>query len=161
MSKVTPVTATVAGVTVKAQVAVLPPSTVVTVIVAVPAFLAETTPEEDTVATVVLLEDQVTLLFVALEGATVATKVWVSPSVKVRLVWFRVTPVTAMTFFDTMTTQVAIFASSFVFTVMAAVPGDTAVTRPEEETVATSLLLETQVTDLSVALEGVTVAVRE
>ena len=40
------------------------------------------------------------------------------------------------------------------------VPGDTAVTRPEEETVATSVLLETQVTDLSVALEGVTVAVR-
>ena len=59
-----------------------------------------------------------------------------------------------------MTTHVAILDSSFVFTVMAAVPGDTAVTNPVEETVATSVLLETQETDLSVALEGVTVAIR-
>ena len=84
MSKLTPVTATVAGVTVKAQVAVLPPSMVVTVIVAVPAFFAETTPVEDTVATVVLLEDQVTDLSDAVAGATVAVSVCVSPSTRDR-----------------------------------------------------------------------------
>ena len=57
------------------------PSVVVTIIVAVPAFFAVTTPEEETVATVVLLEDQVTFLFVALEGVTVAVSAWVWPSV--------------------------------------------------------------------------------
>ena len=80
----TPVTATVAGLTVTEQVAVLPPSVVVTVIVAVPAFFADTTPEEDTVATVVLLDNQVTDLSVALDGLTVAVNVCVSPSVIVR-----------------------------------------------------------------------------
>ena len=70
--------------TVTEQVAFLLPSTVVTVIVAVPAFLAVTTPEEETVATVVLLEDQVTSLFVALEGVIVALSVCVWPSVNVK-----------------------------------------------------------------------------
>ena len=46
------------------QVAVYPPSTVVTVIVALPAPTAETIPLE-TVATELLLEDQVTDLFSA------------------------------------------------------------------------------------------------
>ncbi len=61
----------------------MPPSTVVTVIVAVPAFFAVTTPDEDTVATVVLLDDHVTFWFVALEGETVAVSVLVWPSVSV------------------------------------------------------------------------------
>ena len=60
------------------------PSVVVTVIVAVPAFFAVTTPEEETVATVVLLEDQVIFLFVALEGVTVAVSACVWPSVSVK-----------------------------------------------------------------------------
>ena len=61
--------------TVTVQVAVLPPSVVVTVIVAVPAFFAVTTPEVETAATVVLLDDQVTDLSDAFDGFTVAVSV--------------------------------------------------------------------------------------
>lgn len=68
------VTGIVAAVTLSAQVAVLPPSVVVTVMVAVPALFAVTMPDEETVATDVLLDDHVTLLSVALEGVTVAVK---------------------------------------------------------------------------------------
>ena len=64
----------------------MPPSVVVTVIVAVPAAFAVTTPEDETAATEVLLEDQVTDLSVALDGVTVADSVWVSPTVIVMLV---------------------------------------------------------------------------
>jgi len=67
--KLTPVTATT---TVTAQVAVRPPSTVVTVIVAVPAAMALTRPEPDTVATLASLVDQFTARLVALVGRTVA-----------------------------------------------------------------------------------------
>ena len=136
------------------------PSTVVTVIVAVPAFLAVTTPEVETVATVVLLDDQVTLLFVALDGDTVAVSVCVWPSVSVRLVWFRLTPVTGTVGALTVTEQVAVLPPSVVVTVMVVVPALFAVTMPDEETVATDVLLEDHVTLLSVALEGVTVAVK-
>ena len=65
-----------------------------TVIVAVPAAFAETTPEEETVATDVLLEDQDTDLSVAFEGVTVTVSVSVSPTVMERDVMFRLTPVT-------------------------------------------------------------------
>ena len=64
-----------AAVTVTSQVAVFPPSTVVTVIVAVPAATPVTTPAADTVAIFVLLDDQVTFLLVAFGGATVAVSV--------------------------------------------------------------------------------------
>ena len=70
------------------------PSVVITVIVAVPAAFAVTTPLEDTVATVVLLEDHVTDLSVAFVGNTVAVKVSVSPTVIDIDVLFRLTPVT-------------------------------------------------------------------
>ena len=62
------------AVTVTAQVAVFAPSAVVTVIVADPAATPVTTPEELTVAAAVLFEVQVTYLFVAFEGETVATR---------------------------------------------------------------------------------------
>ena len=55
------------------------PLFVVTVIVALPAALAVTTPEEDTLATLVLFDDQVTDLSVALDGVTVAVSVRVVP----------------------------------------------------------------------------------
>ena len=84
--RLTPVTGITAELTVTAQVAFLPPSLVVTVIVAEPAFFAVTTPELETVATVVLFDDQVTSWFVALAGVIVATRVWVSPSVIDRVV---------------------------------------------------------------------------
>ena len=80
--------------TVTLHSAVLSPSAVVTVMVAVPALWAVTFPFPSTVATLELLEDQVTFLFVALFGSTVAVSWLVLPSVRVRLVLFRLTPVT-------------------------------------------------------------------
>ena len=70
----TPVTETVELpiFTVIAEVAVFPPSAVVTVIVAAPLAFPVTKPVELTVATEVLLDDQLTVLLVALDGATVA-----------------------------------------------------------------------------------------
>ncbi len=64
-------------VTVTATVAVLLPSAVVTVMVAVPLPTAVMSPLLLTVATAVLFELQVTALFVAMAGATVAATVLV------------------------------------------------------------------------------------
>ena len=66
------------------------------------------------------------------------------------------TPVTGITF--TVTEHVAVFPPSEVLTVIVAVPALLAVTVPLEETVATSGLLDAQVTSWSVASEGLTVA---
>jgi hypothetical protein len=90
---VTPVTAI--GLTVTEQVAVLPPSSVVTVIIAAPTLIADTFPFESTVATLVLELDQVTSLFVAFEGVTVAVNCSVPPMSNDIDVLFRLTPVTA------------------------------------------------------------------
>lgn len=60
------------------QVSVNPPSCVVTVMTAVPADTPVTTPFE-TVATDELLVDHETVLFVALDGATVSVSVVVPP----------------------------------------------------------------------------------
>lgn len=82
--------------TVTSHVAVLLPSAVVTVIVALPAETAVTTPLE-TVATDVFNDVQVTVLLVAFSGATVAVKVSVAPTSSVVSVLFKLTPVTAFT----------------------------------------------------------------
>ena len=158
--KLTLVTAIVAVVTVTLQVAVLLPSFVLTVIVALPAAFAETTPEDETVATDVLLEDQVTVLFVAFEGDTVAVRVCVSPTLIDSDVLFKLTLVTETVAAVTVTAQVAVLLPSLVLTVIVALPAAFAVTTPEVETVATDVLLEDQVTVLFVAFEGDTVAVR-
>jgi hypothetical protein len=85
----------VALTTVAAQLAVLPPSEVVTVMVADPAATGETTPLALTVATEALLVDQVTLSSVASEGLTVAVRAPVAPpTARLRLVGLRLTPVT-------------------------------------------------------------------
>ena len=94
ISNLTPVTATFLASTVTEQVAVLPPSDVVTVMVAVPALTAVTWPPL-TVATPVLEEDQLTPVLVALEGATEAVRVSLPPSVRVMELLLRLTPVTA------------------------------------------------------------------
>ena len=65
--------------TVMLQVAVLPPSAVFTVMVAVPPFFAVTRPLFETLATVLSLLLQVTLWFVALLGLMVAVSCRVSP----------------------------------------------------------------------------------
>ena len=132
---------------------------VVTVIVAEPAAFAVTTPVDNTVATEVLLDDQVTVLSVALDGDTVAIRVWVSPTSIVNDVLFRLTPVTGIAAAVTVTTQEAFLPPSVVVTVIVAVPAFFAVTTPEEDTVATVVLFEVHVTDLSVAFDGETVAV--
>ena len=142
--------------TVTVHVAVLPPSTVVTVMVAVPFAFAVTTPFA-TVATAVLLLLHVTALFAALSGATVATSVAVSPAASSSTAFvFRVTPVTA-TGISTVTSHVAVLPPSTVVTVMVAVPFAFAVTTPFA-TVATAGLLLSHVTALFVAFAGATVA---
>jgi hypothetical protein len=90
----TPVTGTFVVLTVIADVAVNPPLTVVTVIVALPAATLVTTPAVFTVAMAVLLLDQVTLLLVALVGATVAVNVVVEPTFTLAVVGNTATPVT-------------------------------------------------------------------
>ena len=109
-------------------------------------------------ATEVLLELQVTVLFVALSGFTVATRVAVSPSLSSSEDLSRVMDSTATTFFVTVTEQVADLLPAFA--VMVAFPSATAVTLPLASTVATEVLLELHVTVLSDALSGFTVAVR-
>ena len=89
-------TATVAAATVTLQEAVLPPSFVVTVMVASPAFKAVTLPSVSTVATSLALLVQLTLLSDAFAGATVAAREAVSPSVIPMVCRSRVTPVTLM-----------------------------------------------------------------
>ena len=140
--------------TVTLQVAVLPPSSVVTVIVVVPGLSAITTPSF-TVATAVLLLLQVTFLLVAFSGFIVTVKVVVSPSVNT----------TSLLFKDTLDTnaltsisQVAVLPPSSVVTVIVVVPAFIAVTSPSI-TVATDVLLLFQVTFLLVAFSGLIVAV--
>jgi hypothetical protein len=89
------VTAISAAVTVTAQFALKPPSTVVTVMFALPADTALTVPPVETVATAVLLLIHDTLLFVASEGATVAINVSLPPAV-IEVDGFKDTPVTGM-----------------------------------------------------------------
>ena len=91
---ITGVAVTAAGLTVTAQAAVKPPSLVVTVILAVPAAIADTRPLELTEAAFLLLVDHLTPGLVASGGATVAVSCKVDPAVMVAVVWFRVTPVT-------------------------------------------------------------------
>ena len=140
------------GLTVTSQVAVLLPSAVVTVIVAVPTALAVTFPLL-TVAMFVLLLLQVTFLFVASEGVTVAVKVSDPPIVMLVAVLLRLTPVTGTV---TVTAQVADLLPAVA--VIVAVPPALAVTLPLASTVATDVSLLDQVTVLSVALLGSTVA---
>ena len=71
------------------------PLVAVTVMVAVPAATAVTRPALLTVATEVLLLVHVTVLSVALSGATVAVSVSVPPTVRVVDSLLRLTPVTA------------------------------------------------------------------
>ena len=143
------------GVTVTEHVAVFEPSTVVTVMVEDPSFTAVTLPFTSTVATVVLLEDQVTVLSVAFEGDTVAVKVSVPPMTSVIDVLFKLTLVTVTGF--TVTTHCTDIPPAVA--VIVAVPTPFAVTVPLD-TVATEVLELLHVTVLSVAFVGATVAVR-
>ena len=130
--------------------------------VAVPKPTAVTTPLLLTVATEASLVVQVTLLLVALLGAIVGVSVVDCPTFRVAEAG-SVTPVTATGF--TVTAHVAVLSSLVsavplvAVAVIVAKPVATAVTTPLLLTVATEVLLDDQVTVLSVALPGVTVAV--
>ena len=115
--------------TVTVQLAVLLPSAVLTVMVAFPAPLAVTVPLL-TVATFEFEVVQLTVLFVALLGVTVAVKEDVLPVVSERLVLFRETPVTLTTGSVTITVQLAVLLPSAVLTVIVALPAPLAVTVP-------------------------------
>lgn len=144
--------------TVTVQEAVLFPSAVLTVIVAVPADFAVTTPLDETVATLVFDELHVTFLLVAFEGDTVAVSVSVEPVFNVVLVLLSDTPVTETVGFVTVTVQVAVLFPSSVLAVIVVVPADFAATIPLDETVATFVFDELHVTFLLVAFDGDTVA---
>ena len=73
--------------------AVFPPSCVVTVIVALPAAIAVTSPVLSTVATDVLPELQVIFLFVASDGKTKVVNCWVAFTEMVADVGVTLTPV--------------------------------------------------------------------
>ena len=155
---VMPVTATDEVVTVTVQVAVLFPSSVLTVMVAVPAALADTKPDVFTVATFVLLLLHVTFLLVALAGCTVGDSCSVPPTIIEVEVLFNDTPVTAI---DTVTVQEAVLLPSLVVTVIVVVPALTAVIRPLLLTVATLELLLDQITSLLEASSGSTETVSD
>ena len=152
LSKVMDVTSTKFFSTVTLHVTVLSPA--FAVMVAVPSLTAVTLPSF-TVATASLEEVHVAALSVALSGLMVAVMVAVSPSFNSSEVWSRVIEVTATNFALTFTSQTAVLPPAFA--VMVAEPSFTAVTTPSF-TVATAVLEELQVTVLSVALLGLTVA---
>ncbi len=76
-------------------------------IVAVPAFIAETSPPPDTVAAAGLLLDHVTLWFVALDGVINAKRFSVLPTTRLVDVLLRDMPVTGITIGLTVTVQEA------------------------------------------------------
>jgi hypothetical protein len=123
----------------------LAPSAVVTVIVELPVATDVTTPLDETVATAVLLLNQVTLILVAVVGIKIAVRVPVSPpDIKLKVVGLTLTPVTAKGF--TVTAQIADFPLAVVAVILA-VPGFPEVTRPESDTLTTVASLDNQFTD--------------
>ena len=135
------------------QVAVFSPSTVLTVMVAVPLRTPVTRPFSSTVATEGSLLSHVTVLFVALSGSTVAVSVSDAP-VEIGNSSSRDTPATGM--LNTVTVQVAVLVSPVALgevTVMVAVPAAPPVTTPLASTVATEGVSLLHVT-LSAALLG-------
>ena len=137
-----------------------PPSTVVTVIVAVPIFSPEIRPFA-TVAIVGSLDIQLTDLSVAFNGATVAVIVPVDPIVIVSVELSKVIPVTFVTLAATVTTHEAFTDVAVLqLTVIVQDPMPTGVTSPVLAfTVATFTLLEVHVIVLSVVFVGNIVAV--
>ena len=118
------------------------PSVVVAVIVALPTAFAVTLPFWSTVATLVLLDDQLRVLFVALVGCTVAVSVSELPLLIVADVWLSVMELTGTL---TVTRQDALTPEpSVAVAVMVALPATFAVTLPFWSTVATLMSLDDQ-----------------
>jgi hypothetical protein len=139
--------ATGTAVTVTAALPLL--SSLVAVIVAVPADTAVTTPVELTAATAGLLDDQVTsrsVTIVLFASLTVAVSVVVVPATRLFVAGVTMTLPTGAG----VTVSVALPDFPSLVAVMVAVPGATAVTTPLPDTVATNVLLELHVTTRSV-----------
>ena len=163
-SKAIPVTFTSCfSITYTSQFAIFPPSSVITVIIALPALLATTLPFSSTVATWELFDFQVTLLFVASSGKIVACNVLSFPTVKLISLASNFTPVTltilGSSSLKTVTSQVAVFPPSSVVTVITAFPSFLPVIFPFWSTANTSSLFDDHVTFLFVALVGSIVAI--
>ena len=136
--------------TITAQVTVLSPA--LAVMVVLPTLMALTIPFS-TVATDGFDEVQVTVLSVASDGLTVAVKVTDCPTFNDAVVLSRVMLITGVA--STVTEQVAILSPTLA--VMVVLPTLMALTFPFS-TVATDGFDEVQVTVLSVASDGLTVA---
>ena len=121
-----------------------------------PALTAVTLPAPSTVATSVLSELHATFRLSALSGFTVAVSVSVSPSVNVSSALSRVTSVTFTALAFTVTAQVPDLPSAVAVTV--AVPGLMPWTVPVLSTVATLRSDDDQLTTLSDAASGETLA---
>lgn len=141
---------------VTAQVDVLLPLIVVTVITADPAVIPVTRPVELTVATAVLFEAQLTVLIVAFAGDMVAVNCAVAPVPIVAVDGLTTTPVTGTIeqLVIVITTE-AVFAPSVVVTVIVAEPNAIALSIPVELIKAMEGLLEVHFTVLIVAFDGV------
>ena len=119
-----------------------------------PADTPVTTPNEFTVATDVFAEDHATVLMVALDGKTVAINCLVEPVLTV-VVGEILTDTTGTVM---VIVHVAVKLPLSVVALITALPAETAVTSPDELTLAL-VELELHITVLSVALDGITVAV--
>ena len=143
MEGVTSTVATGTGFTVMLAVPLTPSE--VAVMVAEPGAMAVTTPDEETVATPVLLELQVTVRPVRvfpLASRVVAVSVVVPPTMSVAEEGLTVTDATGRC----VTVTLAVPLTPSDVAVIVAVPGARAVTTPAWETVATDSLLELQLT---------------
>ena len=120
-----------------------------------PVDIPVTTPNEFTFATDVFAEDHDTVLLVELDGTIVAVNCLVEPVFIVVNIGVIVTDVTGTVMINV---HVATRLPLVVVALITALPAETAVTTPDELTIAL-LELELHVTVLSVALDGITVAV--
>jgi hypothetical protein len=134
------------------------PSVDFAVIFAVPTLCAVTTPLLDTLATLASELLQVTFLFVAVLGDTLAVNVKVSLAFNVAAVLLKVMPLTGVAATVTLHTALTLLPSDAV-ALMSAVPTLCAVTTPST-TVATVSSELLHVTVLLLAVEGDTVAVK-
>ena len=120
-----------------------------------PADIPVTSPDEFTVASAVFAEDHVTALLVALDGTIVAVNCLVEPVFTVVDVGEILTDMTGTVM---VSVHIAVRLPLMVVALITALPAETAVTIPDESTVA-FMELELHVTVLSDALDGVIDAV--
>jgi hypothetical protein len=136
------------------------PFDVIAVMVTSPGETAVTTPADDTIATEGSEDPQITVRFVAFAGWTSATNVTVSPTASIICVaGVIVTPVGCIKA-GAGTVIVLVAVKLFaVLAVIVAIPSPLAVTKPVEDTVATAVLDDVQVTVRLAAFCGCTSAV--